>query len=1111
MFGTAAASSSTPQPSLFSAAGGASAAPGTSSLFGNAGSGTSQSQNPSGLFGGLGTTNTSQQSTTASGGGLFSGLGATSSQNQANAAPPFGGLGASTTQGAQQSNATGSLFGAARPQQTTAGGASSQFGATAQQGNTGGPPTQSGDTSGRSAHFDHLLERGRKRNTRDNGVGHFEDLPTLQLGLGDIARKVRNLGTGGPSADQAQDRAAHYLLAASGVTAGRTLRDLNQFSTQAGVSIGGPVLQAQDTDVDSYISNLHSQSTLALIQEGLEQSKRDFDIFLEDKVQGEWDQQRKQIYEHFGLARQSENILPTSHSASTFGARGAFGRSTRKSKSAGLAGSSNNRASFGASTNVPVLGSSIFGHTRRGAVPQDPSEKVGPLQTGSPEDRFLREKQERFQETVKELNVARLREMLFPVLHNFRKVEEQSGSSDTNLPLIDAYNALISITQEEHIVQPVPGGSDVVKERCYSRLYLDENPDSLNTIKMRKRILEGSRKFLEQQFLAQIETALARNPREAQLGGVPSTFNKIRGFIRIKLAFKELGTDIEHLQRIGNDSDEFPWVILFYLLRAGLATEAAHYVREKKPFFQMNDRNFLSAVAHYASDPDRRLSPDLQQKINQTFAQRARIAPTNDPYSMACYKIIGRCEMTRRNLEPLRESMEDWVWLQFNLARESNRAEENAGEVFGLEELRATISDIGQRHFMSGSDAAGGYGVYFHLAILAGMFEQAVNFLYQHNYASAVHFAIALAYYGLLRVSSFIGTGSEILTFTARQQPQLDFARVVAHYTADFRKGKPEAATDYLVLLCLNADLPGEAGAHHRDLCHEALRQLVLETREFAELLGDVRDNGDSTEGVIQRRLPLVKLGDQADFLKTITKQAAKMADDTGRTTDAVLLYHLANDYECVVSILNRALSEAISVDLGQEPLRLEPLKPRTDPSTQSAASSSSLSMVAIDDPVELSQRMINLYNGNPSYYSKILPQSRNTAGALLELNRAKKAIENGEWTRALDIINSTSILPLDAQGSLATIRSSANNFAVFPPEIARNIGNVLMWTITCCGRHREHLLNGQFEDPTKRRLADQLLQSAKDLMVFAGLIRYKLPPRVFETLAKAGQDAGVY
>jgi len=54
-------------------------------------------------------------------------------------------------------------------------------------------------------------------------------------------------------------------------------------------------------------------------------------------------------------------------------------------------------------------------------------------------------------------------------------------------------------------------------------------------------------------------------------------------------------------------------------------------------------------------------------------------------------------------------------------------------------------------------------------------------------------------------------------------------------------------------------------------------------------------------------------------------------------------------------------------------------------------------------------------------------------------------------------------------------------------------------------------LLSGQFDNAGTRAIADRLLQQAKDLMVFAGLIRYKLPPRVFETLAREGQEGGVY
>lgn len=106
--------------------------------------------------------------------------------------------------------------------------------------------------------------------------------------------------------------------------------------------------------------------------------------------------------------------------------------------------------------------------------------------------------------------------------------------------------------------------------------------------------------------------------------------------------------------------------------------------------------------------------------------------------------------------------MEDWVWLQFNLVRETVRSEDSPTESFGLEELRATISDIGQRHFSPGSENASGYGTFFFLQILAGMFEQAVSFLYQHNYTAAVHFAIALDYYGLLRVADWTSSGSEI-------------------------------------------------------------------------------------------------------------------------------------------------------------------------------------------------------------------------------------------------------------------------------------------------------------------------------------------------------------
>jgi nuclear pore complex protein Nup93 len=815
---------------------------------------------------------------------------------------------------------------------------------------------------------------------------------------------------------------------------GSTLRDLNHFSTQAGIGANGTAQNLFDTDVDGYISNLHSQSTLSLIQEGMEQSKRDFDAFLEDNVQIEWDKQRQRIYEHFGLGRQSEDMAA---SQSAFGGttRGAFGRS-RKGRTMGPKGASVNGAStFGASTGGPPVignGQSVL-NGREG-----PAASVLGAQAG-PRDRYERDKQERFMDEVKKLNDARQRESPCSVLHAFSDVEK-AASTEHSDNFIHAYGALIAITGEKSELEASHPGSNNPKPRSFIKDYLDDQPNSTSSLRMRKRILDGSRTYLEKRFLDQVDETLLKHPGEALVGGVPSLLNKIRGYIRAKMSFKEFGND-EQYQKIGDTGEEYPWIIVFYLLRSGLTAEAADYVREKRNFFQNTDRNFQAAITHYATDPDRRLSPDLHQKISHVHAQRARLQAADDPYRTACYKIVGRCDLSRRSLDPIKESMDDWTWLQFNLAREGNRAEENAGEIWGLEELRSSIRDIGQRHFNEDAEAAGGYGVYFYLATLAGMFESALGFLYNHNYVSTVHFAIALDYYGLLRVSDWATGGSEVLTYTTRQQPQLNFGRIVGAYTADFRAARADAAADYLILICLNSDLPGDAGRQQTELCHEALRELVLETREFSTLLGDVKSNGQTTPGLIQERVPLLKLNGENGLLNAITSEAARMADDNGRTNDAILLCHLAGEYDSVITILNRSLAEALSVELGQEPLRLEPLKPRLTATEfqqqqqQQASDSTSVSMLGTDDPVELAQKVMALYDANSLWWRKVSQVNRETIGILFNLNKAKKIIEEGNYIGALDV--SLSYLSHTPICYLLTFHrpSKPSKFSPLPPK----------------------------------------------------------------------------
>jgi len=67
------------------------------------------------------------------------------------------------------------------------------------------------------------------------------------------------------------------------------------------------------------------------------------------------------------------------------------------------------------------------------------------------------------------------------------------------------------------------------------------------------------------------------------------------------------------------------------------------------------------------------------------------------------------------------------------------------------------------------------------------------------------------------------------------------------------------------------------------------------------------------------------------------------------------------------------------------------------------------------------------------------------------------------------------------------------------------------MWSITCIGHERERLSSGAYENEIRQGLSEELLVMAKDLMVFSGMIKYKLPPRVYETLARAGGEIGAY
>ena len=491
--------------------------------------------------------------------------------------------------------------------------------------------------------------------------------------------------------------------------------------------------------------------TLKMIADGLARSKRDFDNYLQEHIDMDWEAQRKKVYEHFGLNPKASTRFSGRESVE----RGGFGRSSRREREVNGDGSRRtplNRSIYNQSSlNKSVIGSpSVYGgKLQASGGPMDQDEPPAPAK----DDRFQREKQAKFAEKVRTVNEERLKEENYPILGEFAGVEG-ALRSDSAPQLIDAYKALIEITGENE-------GAGV-KPRAFRKGYLDDEPNSQANLEMRKRILTGARTALEKQFYDNLCMVVDRNAREANVGGTPTRIQRVRAYIRVREARKDLAPDGVELRRLENG--DYCWALVFFLLRCGFVKEAAEYVASRGSAFSTVDRTFATYITSYERSPDRRLNPSNQAKITNEYMQRQRVRPESslDPYRMACVKIIGRCELQKRSFEGISTGVEDWVWLQFALAREGNRADELQSERFGLENVQETIQEIGAKYFTKGSEHSSGYGTYFYLQILAGLFETAVNYLYEYSYVSAVHFAIALSYYGLLRVSDFSASEEEL-------------------------------------------------------------------------------------------------------------------------------------------------------------------------------------------------------------------------------------------------------------------------------------------------------------------------------------------------------------
>ncbi|KAH0619479.1 hypothetical protein JD844_000134 [Phrynosoma platyrhinos] len=364
--------------------------------------------------------------------------------------------------------------------------------------------------------------------------------------------------------------------------------------------------------------------------------------------------------------------------------------------------------------------------------------------------------------------------------------------------------------------------------------------------------------YLEQSYKNYTLVTVFGNLHQAQLGGVPGTYQLVRSFLNIKLPVSVPGL------QDGEIEGHPVWALIYYCMRCGdlmaalqVVNRAQHQLGEFKSWFQ-----------EYMHSKDKRLSPATENKVRLHY--RRALRNNTDPYKRAVYCIIGRCDIADNHSE-VADKTEDYLWLKIFITCESHFA-------------------VNQQPFL-----------YFQVLFLTAQFEAAIAFLFRTERlrCHAVHVALVLFELKLLLKSS--GQSAQLLSHEAGDPPairRLNFVRLLMLYTRKFESTDPREALQYFYFLRNEKDSQGE------NMFLRCVSELVIESREFDMILGKLENDGSRKPGVIDKF---------TKDTKPIINKVASVAESKGLFEEAAKLYDLAKNPDKVLELMNKLLSPVIS------------------------------------------------------------------------------------------------------------------------------------------------------------------------------------------------------
>ncbi|XP_069113478.1 nuclear pore complex protein Nup93-like [Argopecten irradians] len=553
--------------------------------------------------------------------------------------------------------------------------------------------------------------------------------------------------------------------------------------------------------------------------------------------------------------------------------------------------------------------------------------------------------------------------------------------------------------------------------------------------------VDKARDYLESQYTKYITNTIYGNLQQAQLGGVPGTYNLVRSFLNVKPPNMR-GLEDETV-------DGHPtWAMIYYCLRCG-DLQAAQQVVDKAAH---NVGDFTSFLQEYIASEDHRVSSSTETKIHLHY--RRIVKNGTDPFKRAVYCVIGRCDY-EENHSDIADKIDDYLWIK--LSQIQLDPDPVSQDQFTLQKLQTMLyEDFGESYF-------NGYQqpyLYFQVLILTAQFEAAIEFMARIDKLLCHSVHVALVLYELKMLMLSTSNQAQLLTKDSTdEQPmrRLNFVRLITMYTRKFEATDSREALQYFYFL---RDLRSSQG---ENLFMSCVSELVLETREFEMLLGKIERDGTRRPGAIDKFH-----GDTHKIIELV----AKDTESKGLFEDAVRLYDLAEKHDKVLEILNKLISQVVSRS---------------------------------NSPQSSRDRLRSLAIGMAERYrSKGVEGNRSNTSTfflLLDLLTFFDFYHAGNMDEGLNVMKQLQLLPLTTDA----VEQKVNAFRHYTDEVRRSLPDILLATMNILHQQYKNAKNTAPQSPMSSRgsragdggketFLNFLRSQAQALVMFAGMLPYRLP-----------------